>query len=150
MTKHPRPSLILKTRSRCHSRRAVANGSVWRRLTVALLAGCVTASAPAEITVTGSYAPSDESYWTGGGGTKNGTIGGSGDGTLTVEGGSVLNLKNAYFGSGAAGGNTGTVTLTGGGSQIIISRDFNLGNDHGTGIMTMPGPPPQERSSTRR
>lgn len=133
MTKKRRICLHSEPRTG-HPRKHAPTWYYWpRRTVVALLVGCVAATTQAQITVSGSYSTTDESYWTGGGGTKNGTIGGDTDGWLTVEGDSVLKLKRAYFGSGSSGG-TAYVTLTGGG-ELELSDAFYLGNNTGTGYL---------------
>ena len=85
----------------------------------------------AEITWTGDVDPEDPTTWTS---STNGYVGFTADGTLTVDGGSQL---LSIFGNlGRAPGVTGTVVVTGNGSQWNNSKHLHVG-DFGSGTLTV-------------
>ena len=79
--------------------------------TCVLLAALAASSAPAAITSTGSVNPTAPTSWTA---STSGYIGYTGAGTLTVNGGSVLDSSTGTVGN--SNGGTGSVTIDGFGS----------------------------------
>ncbi|MEM1223419.1 MAG: hypothetical protein AAGH40_11705 [Verrucomicrobiota bacterium] len=114
------------------------------KLSIGLLAGFLgVLSAPAAIQVTGNFFPNanrDPNFWVNGGNSsQNGAVGGGAEGSLLVDGGSVLNLRDAIFG---ANGNTGRATISDADSQLIVNRDLIVGRQNGgsggsTGIINV-------------
>lgn len=85
-------------------------------------------SLSAAISVTGNFFPNanrDPDFWVNGGNSgTNGAVGGGAFGTLQVDEGSILDLRDGIFGN---NGNTGIVTITDSGSALNISRNLLVG-----------------------
>lgn len=82
----------------------------------------------ADITVTGDVNPSDAAFWAAGGNnTQGGTIGSTEQGSLTVNGGSILNLADGVLGE----TNTaeGSAWITGNGSTWQVLQSIAVGRD---------------------
>ncbi|MEM1221840.1 MAG: hypothetical protein AAGH40_03695 [Verrucomicrobiota bacterium] len=97
--------------------------------TGALIAAVLTAnSLSAAISVTGNFFPNanrDPNFWVNGGDSgTNGAVGGGSFGTLQVDEGSILDLRDGIFGN---NGNTGIATVTDAGSTLNISRNLLVG-----------------------
>ncbi len=97
---------------------------------VCFLVGGVSV-ARAAITVTGSVSPSDPATWTS---STISYIGSAADGSVTVDGGSVLLSDKAYLG--CTSGVSGEVTVSGTGSQWTNSRYLFVGL-RGTGTLNV-------------
>lgn len=91
------------------------------RVTACLVALSMAGLARAGVTTTGSVSPADPSTWTS---TQTAHVGQSAAGTMTVNGGDDILVKNLYLGRYSTG--DGTVTVDGAGTTLGDANGYEL------------------------